>query len=381
MTDRPLRVLLTNNRLTARGGTETFLYGLATGLLRDGHAPVVYSTELGEAAEALRRATVPVVDELSQVGAPPDVIHGQHHLETTAALLSFPGVPALFMCHGWLPWQEHPPRFRRIRRYVAVDTVCRDRLVLENGVDPARVTVVPNRIDPLIFRPRDPLPARPRRALLLCNYTRPGDAPLRIVEAACARAGLALDCVGQHFGNATPSPERLLVSYDLVFAKARTAMEALTVGCAVIVYAPSGFAGLVDSARFGRWRRQNFGIRTLTEPLTAGALYAEIARYDAADATRVAARLRADGDPRRTLESLLALYREVVAEGAADDPEEERRETVRYLTWLRRHPHGAHVLGRTQAPPLAQPAPAPDLQQRLRSWAGQSLRELGRLFD
>src|SRR2546430_4332475 len=31
-------------------------------------------------------------------------------------------------CHGWLPWEETPPHFPRILRYVAVDHTCRDRL-------------------------------------------------------------------------------------------------------------------------------------------------------------------------------------------------------------------------------------------------------------
>ena len=62
--------------------------------------------------------------------------------------------PALFFCHGWLPWEEKPLCFPRIRSYVAVDQVCRDRLVLEGGVPADRVRVVLNFVDTERFQPR-----------------------------------------------------------------------------------------------------------------------------------------------------------------------------------------------------------------------------------
>ena len=100
-----MRVLLTNQSLDQRAGSELYLYELATRLLARGHAPVVFSPKLGRVAAALRNATVPVVDDLGAIGEPPDLIHGQHHLAAMTALLHFPGVPALFVCHGWQPYE------------------------------------------------------------------------------------------------------------------------------------------------------------------------------------------------------------------------------------------------------------------------------------
>src|SRR5205823_6390907 len=124
-----LRILITNNSLAMRAGSELYVRDLATALLARGHTPIAYSTELGDVARELRAATVPVIDDLEALGAAPDLIHGQHHLETMTAILRFPGVPAIYVCHGWAPWQEAPPRSPRILRYVAVDHACRDRLV------------------------------------------------------------------------------------------------------------------------------------------------------------------------------------------------------------------------------------------------------------
>ena len=120
-----LRILLTNNTLGPRAGSELYVRDLAVALMRRGHFPVAYSTVLGEVAAELRAATVPVIDDLRSLNVPPDVIHGQHHLDAMTAMLQFPHVPAIYVCHGWLPWEELPPVFPSIRRYVAVDDLCR----------------------------------------------------------------------------------------------------------------------------------------------------------------------------------------------------------------------------------------------------------------
>src|SRR5688572_29405437 len=160
---RGLRILITNHFLRGRTGSELYVCELATNLLRRGHSPIVYSPQLGHTARELRAATVPVVDNLDAIGSAPDLIHGQHHVETMSALLHFPSTPAVFFCHGWLPFEETPPKHPRILRYVAVDDTCLDRLVSENGIAEERVEVILNSVDLEQFLPRAPLPARPDR--------------------------------------------------------------------------------------------------------------------------------------------------------------------------------------------------------------------------
>src|SRR6478735_9647276 len=75
-TMRPISVLFTNNALGARGGTETYVRDVALALLRQGHRPAAFSLVHGDVAAELRRATVPVLDDISRLGAAPDVIHG-----------------------------------------------------------------------------------------------------------------------------------------------------------------------------------------------------------------------------------------------------------------------------------------------------------------
>ena len=111
---------------------------VALELRRQGHEPSVFCPLPGPVADQLRDATIPVALRVEQLGVRPDVIHGQHHVVTMSALLAFPGVPAVSVCHGWRPWEEAAPLFPRVRRYVAVDETTRDRLVSECGVPAAR---------------------------------------------------------------------------------------------------------------------------------------------------------------------------------------------------------------------------------------------------
>jgi hypothetical protein len=331
-----LRILLTNRSLDERAGSELYLAELATRLLARGHSPIAFSPRLGRVAAALRAATIPVVDDLGALAEPPDLIHGQHHLAAMTAMLHFPRVPGLFVCHGWLPWEETPPRFPRFLRYVAVDFTTRERLVSEGGIPPERVAVVLNFVDLDRFRPRPPLPPRPRCALVLSNQASEGTF-LPAVREACARFGIALEVAGVAAGSPVERPEALLPGFDLVFAKARAAMEAMAVGAAVVLCDQAGAGPLVTSADFDRLRPLNFGIRTLRNPVTADFLASQIERYDAADAAEVSRRLRATAGIEEAVDRLLGLYGEVLAEHREQEnpPDaEEGRAAAAYLRWL-----------------------------------------------
>lgn len=328
-----LRVLLTNITLGSRTGTEINLRDLAVSLLHAGHRPVVYSPTLGAIADEIRAATVPVVSELAAVGSPPDVIHGHHHPQTMAALLRFPGVPAVFFAHDWNAWWDVPPRFPRIYRYVAVDDTLFDRLAFEQGLPPERLRVLLNAVDLSRFLPRGPLPPKPRRALLFSHTASRGQAR-RAVEEACRRLGIALEVTGAGAGRSTDRPQEVLPRYDLVFARGRCALEALAVGTAVVLCGVEGVGPLVTAAEMERLRRLNFGRRALADPLTADVLEREIGRYDAADAESASRRLREVAGLETATAEVVALYREVIEEhgrhGPAD-PAEEGAAAAAYL--------------------------------------------------
>lgn len=334
--DAPLRILLTNRVVAQRTGTEVYVRDVAAELLRRGHRPVVYSPRLGPLAEEIRSLTIPTVDDLSNVAHRPDIIHGHHGLETLTALLAFPGVPAVNVCHSWVGWWDEPVAFPRIRRYLAVDDTCRDRLVAEHAIAPERVDVVLNAVDLQRFPPRAPLPARPARALIFSNSSGEQGAHVRAIREACARTGIRVDLAGLKSGNTLERPEEMLGSYDIVFAKARAALEAAAVGTAVILCDVAGAGPMVTTGNVAVLRRLNFGMRTLRESATVEGIAREIARYDAADAAAVSLEVRAHAGLDAQVDALLGIYAEVLAESRTHvvDVEAEMRAAAAFLRGL-----------------------------------------------
>jgi hypothetical protein len=333
---RGLRVLITNRTLATRSGTEVYVRDLAAALLARGHLPIVYSPYLGDIAAEIRALTVPVVDDLAKVGTPPDIIHGHHGLETLAALLAFPGVPAIHVCHSWLDWPDAPLAFPRVVRYVAVDHTCRDRLVYEHGVAEDRVHVRLNAVDLEAFRPRGPLPPRPKRALVFSNAAGRRAPFVEAIARVCSMEGIALDLAGSASGTVLARPQDVLGQYDLVFAKAKAALEAAAIGTSVVLCDAAGVGPMITTANLGELRPMNFGIRTLRGQPTVDVLAREIARYDPADAAAVSRQLRAGAGHETLADDLVALYQDVLVEraGAVDDAATESRAASRYLQRL-----------------------------------------------
>jgi hypothetical protein len=307
MNDR-LTVLITNVWLDNFAGSEVVVRDLAIGLLRRGHRPVVYSPALGGVAKAITSRGIPVVDDLRKVAEAPDIIHAHHCIPCGEALIHFPQVPAIFICHAFETWLEAPPHFPQIGAYVAVDEACRDRLVHREGIVPQRVVVLPNGVD-LQRIPARPLPLqqRPARAIAFAKA-----AGVPEIRAACERLGIAYQELGLGTDRTTAHPERELVDADLVFSSARGALEGLCCGCAVIVCDYRGFSGFVTSRNFDQLRERNFGLRSLGPVATVDRYVEEIGRYDAADALIVADRARREADLERLLDGFEDLYAQVL---------------------------------------------------------------------
>ncbi len=337
-----MRVLLTNNTLAGRAGTELYVRDVALALQRRGHEAIAYSATLGGVAAELRDAGVTVTDDLGTLDRPPDVIHGHHHLETMTALLSFPGVPGIAYCHSSTEWQEWVADFPRLRRYVAVDEPCRTRIVETCSIAAARVVRILNFVDLLRFQPRAPLPDQPRRALLLDGRMRPSDPTAVAVRAACDRAGLALDVAGEASGKPCPTPESVLPAYDVVFARARSALEAMAVGAAVILVGVSRIGPRVTSTNVERLRPLNFGRAAFTAAADVDRLTHEIAGYDARDAAAVSARIRNEAGLDAAIDTLVDIYERTIDEqrSALVDHEAELAAVARYL--LRLAPDAKH---------------------------------------
>lgn len=313
-------------RIEGWTGTELFLRDVARGLLKAGHSPVLYSPRLGPLAAEIRNETIPVIDDLSQLSTPPDIIHGQHVNETLTALLHFENTPALYFCHDWYFPDDYPPRFSRILRYIAVDDQCHDKLVWECGIPEDLVHVICQFVDLDQFVPRSPLPVRPRRAAVLCNHTKDNE-HLKAAREACARHGVTLDVYGAGVGNICVRPQETLRDYDVVFAKGRAALEAAAVGTAVVVYWWRRLGPMVTTHNLDPLRADGFGIRSMTPQLPpdefSRAIEKALEEYNPDDAAEVSRRVRAGAGSELAVNELLRLYEELISEYATNPPDRE----------------------------------------------------------
>ena len=198
-----LRILITNTSLAHPAGSELFVRDIAIELLNQGHTPIVYSPRLGKVAEEIRRASIPVIDDLNLMSVKPDIIHGHHNLETMTALMRFEDVPAIFFCHGLLPWEEFPPRHPRIIRYIAVSEATRDRLLYEGGIPESKISIFSNFVNLEKFKPRSlRLPPTPKQALIFSNYATENNY-IGIIREACHSHNIQLDVIGHEIGRAS----------------------------------------------------------------------------------------------------------------------------------------------------------------------------------
>jgi hypothetical protein len=307
-----LRVLITNIEMGPPSGTVLYVRDLALELQRQGHTPMVLTSRAGGVAEELRDAGIAVTAGLRRFREPPDIIHGHHLVPTLLAIRHWPTVPAIHVCHDHTSPYDATPIHPRIRRHFGVSRVCVQRLV-GDGVPENRAELLLNFVDLGRFSPRAPLPEHPGRALVFSNYAHEGS-HLPAVREACGLAGLELDVAGAGVGKIVTRPEGLLGQYDIVFAKARAAMEAMAVGTAVILCDYSGVGPMVTTAQFDELRPLNFGFEALRGPLQPKPLLREIARYDPDDAQRVRDLLRSRAGLVAAVERLVAIYHEVIAE-------------------------------------------------------------------
>jgi len=307
MRDR-LTILFTNIWLDNYAGTEVVIRDLAVGMMARGHRPIVYAPTLGAVARELVAKGVAVIDDLRALAEAPDIIHAHHAVPGGEALIRFPDVPAINVCHAFAHWVEAPVHFPQIGAYVAIDEACRDRLVHMHGIDPACVMVLPNAVDlkRIPARPR-PLPERPRRAVVFGKAS----SVTQEIRSACKALSIDTEGIGYEVGNVTGHPEKELVGFDLVFGSCRSALEALCCGCAVVACDARGLAGLVTSENFATLREKNFGLRAFAAPVTADRVVENVRRYDRADAQAVSARAREEGDLERLLDAVERLYGEV----------------------------------------------------------------------
>lgn len=340
-----MKILITNIWISMYSGTEVSVRDLSVALHRKGHHVEVFSPILGKVAEEIREAGIHITDQREKLREKPDIIHAKHYIPAMEAIAMFPDVPVIYFLHDRTHIIDSPPPYSGIVKYVAVDYNCLDRLIIDNGIPPERTDVLLNWVDTDKFRLRKHFSEQPKRALVFSNYAKK-DNHYQIIKNACDQYGIELDVIGGGFGKNIKDPENQLQNYDIVFAKAKAAIEAMATGAAVILCDFRGLGEMVNTRNFDHFRQYNFGMKMLSNPVEEDSIIREIQKYDATETRKISRRIIKEADFGDYLLKITELYRDVIREYNSTEfirnKEEDQRRIFEYLD-LRQRLHGKVV--------------------------------------
>ena len=312
-----MKILITNNSLDYLAGSEWIVIELAKALVSRGHQVAACSSRIGEIGSLLREMSVPAIRDPLDSPFQPDIIHGQHHLDTMRALNAFPDVPAIYYCHGYLPWVEDPPVHPRILNYVGMCTVLSERIRLSLGLPERSVITVPNWVDIDRFRfVRNPAETPEKALLYLRSIDRSGWYVSQLSEAFDSM-GIKLD-LWLPRGD-TRAPELVLPEYDIVLASGRSAIEAMACGCAVLPISATSCLDLVDESNFRFLWDQNFSPRLSTGQFNAESVKKALGSYRPDQVSAVTAKIRSECTLDSAVDILESLFLRTVDEFSQRD--------------------------------------------------------------
>ena len=183
------------------------------------------------------------------------------------------------------------------------------RVMTDTGVGRESVSLLLNGVDTARFQPGPPPNTPPRRALAFAKNAE----HVALIRAVCAQRRIAVDFIGAAVETQVDDPASVLPGYDLVFASALSAIEAMACLRPVVVCDGRGMAGMVDMPRYEAWRPKNFGLAALDGPLSVERLAAELDRFDPAEAARVGERVRNEATREAWVDACVALYQRAIA--------------------------------------------------------------------
>lgn len=306
-----MNILITNIVVFENTGTETYVKELAIELINRGHAVEIFTLVKGALANELIEKGINVTSNLKQLKLIPDIIHAHQNITTLKALSFFKFTPAVYFIHDRTSAFDHPFRHANILKYVAVDYNCKERYYIENDFKEEDVEVVYNWVNTDRFRLKKQINPRPKKALVFSNYLNENNIYPEIKEA-CVELGIEIEIIGSSSGNPCLKPEELLQKYDLVFAKAKAAIEAMATGAAVIVCDFRGLGGMVTSSNMKHFRDFNFGMKLMTNSPTKNNLIKEINKYNSSETIKVSEYIIKESDFHSVVTSLESIYSKVI---------------------------------------------------------------------
>ena len=250
-----MKILMTNNALAERGGSESYLETVSAELRRLAHEVVFFSPICGATAGSLRRDGFEVFADVADLPDDVDVIHGQHANAVALVRERFARLPLVFASHSWFVSIEDPVAELGAGAFVAFNDMVRRRLAAHAATQGKTIVRLTQPV-PVSFADaaRDRIGVVPRRAVLVSR--RMTLQPARIAKA-CAALGLEFDWIGREDREAA-DPQAEMRACDIVFASGRSALEAMAAGRAVVVVEEGGASGWVSEPSYAALEADGF---------------------------------------------------------------------------------------------------------------------------
>jgi hypothetical protein len=259
-----MEIVLGMYRLHDPGGTEHYTLIVAEQLQRLGHVVTIFVEETGAMAELARSRGLRLAAREDELPDDVDVLYAQESITAYRLTARYPKAPLVYGLHAVDYDLSVPPQLPEL---VSAYVTAHDRISRRAQAFAVTAEVVRLRqpVDLARFTPRANLSEPPRRLLALGNYLH-GDRA-RVIEDACARAGIEVLRVGAQNGDRVLEAERVLNDVDIVVGKARVIVEAMACGRAAYVFDTFGSDGWVTKDSYARLEADNFSGQTGTPPV------------------------------------------------------------------------------------------------------------------
>ena len=250
-----MKILMTNNALGSREGSESYLETVSAELRRLGHDVTFYSPRCGQMADRLREQGFEVVDDAGRLPRDLDVVHGQHTNALALVREHRPTLPLVFAAHSWAISVEDPVAELGAGAYLAFNELTRRRLAAHAATAGSEIVRLTQPVEvSFADGARDPVDVVPRRAVAVSRrMTTVTDRLAR----ACAGLGIEFRRVGGA-DSESPDPRLDMLEADIVFAMGRTALEGMAAARAVFVVDETSFGGWVDTSSYAALEADGF---------------------------------------------------------------------------------------------------------------------------
>lgn len=257
-----MRILVTNNRLGVRGGSESYVETVMVALRNLGHDVIAYSPGLGDVAMNLRALGFEVHDDASRLPAGIDVIHGQHANAVAQVRRVLPAAPLVFVSHSWFITMEDPCIDLGPAALVALNDRIETRLRSMAFAPDVPVHRLRQPIEIGFFQGNRRPPAdRARSALLVSRKIRGRLGP---IHEACERAGIEL----RTLRGESPDPRLEMAAADIVIASGRSALEAMSMARPTLLLDQTVCGGWITEDSWAEIERNGFGTTDRHDSLT-----------------------------------------------------------------------------------------------------------------